>query len=45
MTDDPELERLRRLLAPLPEKKASRLKKMLAKLGEFRSNDEFLDAI
>jgi hypothetical protein len=33
MADDPELERLRRLLTPAPEKKPSRLKKMLARLA------------
>ena len=33
MIDDPELERLRRLFARPLEKKPSRLKTMLAKLG------------
>jgi hypothetical protein len=33
MADDPDLERLRRLLAPTQEKQPSRLKQMLAKLA------------
>jgi hypothetical protein len=34
MADDPELERLRRLLAPAQEEKPSRLKKIMAKFSK-----------